>query len=282
MTLQTYQEVGREYDEGLIRSQVIEPPQKEKKAKGKKVSGVVSLVHEGSAGGHKGKHLKGAMSDGESCAGTVKVRKEGRWQKQQKAIAQVTAERDALRAERDALQEKIAALPAQMLSDKEVHDALRSERSECNDLRAQVGAPQGQGRAGVEGGGRSREESDVTVRQAPTIKRSRDLDVGKTGGREREIDCPRGEKKCKRAGGGVGCGTNDYAGRSCDAEEFVAFDEPRQTRRRAEKPLCEEVLLTEGNKAEKAIDMKKAIHFRKRRYTDLLLLRLTKKRLLNF
>ena len=236
MTIERYQEVGREYDEGLIRSQVIEPPQKEQKAKGKKVSGVVSMVHEGSAGGHKGKHVKGAVSDGESCAGTVTVREEDRWQKQQKAITQVTDERDALRAERDALQAEFAALQAQMLSEKKELDALRSE---CDDLRAQVGAPQGEGCAGVEGGWRSREESDAAARQAPTKKRSRDLGVGKTGEREREINSPRGEKKCKRERGGVGCGTNDYAGRRCDAEEFVAFGEPRQTRRRAEKPLCE-------------------------------------------
>ena len=266
MSLKRYQEVGREYEEGLIRSQGMELPHKEQKAKGKKVSGVVSMVHEGSAGGHKGKHLKGAVSDGESCAGTVKVREEDRWQKQQKAIAQVTAERDALRAERDALraerdalQAEFAALQAQMLSDKKELDALRSE---CDDLRAQVGAPQGEGCAGVEGGWRSREESDAAARQAPTKERSRDLGVGKTGEREREINSPRGEKKCKRERGGVGCGTNDYAGRRCDAEEFVAFGEPRQTRRRAEKPLCEEVLLTDSNKVEKAIDMKQAIHFR--------------------
>ena len=105
------------------------------------------MVHEGSAGGHKGKHLKGAMSDGESCSGTV--RDEDRWQKQKKEIAQVTAERDALLAERDALQAEFAALQAQMLSDEKELDALRSE---CDDLRAQVGAPQGEGRAGVEGG----------------------------------------------------------------------------------------------------------------------------------
>jgi len=255
MTLERYQEVGREYDEGLIRSQVMEPPQKEQKAKGKEVSGVVSMVHEGSAGGHKGKHLKGAMSDGESCAGTVNVREEDQWQKQKKAIEQVTAERDALRAE-------CAALQAQMLCDKKELDALRSE---CDELRAQVGAPQGEGRAGVEGGEergrlRSLEESDAVARQAPTNKRSRDVVVGKING-------PGAEKKCKRERGGVGCGTNDYAGR-CDAEGFVALDEPRQTRRRAEKPLCAEVLLTESNKAEDAIDMKQAIHFRKPNRTN--------------